>query len=202
MQVGMQAFPIVAAAQLLILLPPSAFWTAAAGVGYGALYSANCLGIRTYLEVCHSALCITFNSAKTECRREREGERDIDITSALQGAGISRVVSSYGIPEVSSLQIPACIASPLGRLARHALGDSRDAGRSAQVVVDPAEHPRGYTGGQGRAVHAAAVHVPAGAVASREAVEQLTNMGFTEARARSALELCDNNVQAAASLLL
>ncbi|CAK0762429.1 hypothetical protein CVIRNUC_002956 [Coccomyxa viridis] len=147
-QLTEKVFPIVAAAQLLIILPPSALWTAAAGVGYGALYSANCLGIRRHLK------------------------------------------------------IPACIASPLGRLARRALGDSITPGRSAQVVMDSAERPRAYSGGQGPAVHATAVQMPAGVVASREALEQLTNMGFTEARARTALEQCDNNVQAAASLLL
>ena len=184
MQAGLQVFPIVAAAQLLIIVPPSALWTAAAGVGYGALYSANCLGIRRHLKVCHLALSMTFDSAGMEYR-QWEG-----------------VVSSCGMSELSSLQIPACIASPLGRLARRALGDFIPSGRSAQVVMDSAERPRAYSGGQGPAVHATAVQMPAGVVASREALEQLTNMGFTEARARTALEQCDNNVQAAASLLL
>ena len=100
------------------------------------------------------------------------------------------------------MQIPACIACPLRRLAMHALGNSRNSARSAQAVIDPAERPRWYSGGQGPAVRATAVRMPAGAVASREALEQLTNMGFTEARARSALEQCNDNVQAAASLLL
>ena len=42
----------------------------------------------------------------------------------------------------------------------------------------------------------------AGTMVSREGVQQLTAMGFSEAEARSALELNDNNVQAAASSLL
>ena len=75
MQVGVQAFPIVAAAQLLIILPPSAFWTAAAGIGYGALYSANCLGIRGHLKVRQLALCITTRLAKSKYKAlEKSGQ--------------------------------------------------------------------------------------------------------------------------------
>ena len=80
MQVVMQVFPIVAAAQLLIMMPPTAFWTAAAGVGYGALYSANCLGIRRHLKVCQLALCITFVNAETKDKaQERSGHLLWDI---------------------------------------------------------------------------------------------------------------------------
>ena len=52
------------------------------------------------------------------------------------------------------------------------------------------------------AVRPSAARAGGAVVVSREGVEQLTAMGFSEAQARSALEQCNNNVQAAASSLL
>ena len=78
------------------------------------------------------------------------------------------------------------------------------ADQAQRTVVQPPMHARhGRHGGtQEPLAHAPAGQAGAGTVASREGVLQLTAMGFSEAEARSALEQCNNNIQAAASSLL
>ena len=93
--------------------------------------------------------------------------------------------------------MPGWIAVPVGRLGGYLLG----ADRAHRAMVQPAAHPRRYGGAQAPAAPPAG-RIGGGIVALREGVEQLTAMGFSEAEARAALEQSDNNVQAAASLLL
>lgn len=92
-------------------------------------------------------------------------------------------------------QAPGFIAGPVGGL----VGRVRPADQWRRMVA-PAAHPR--RGAREPAVRPPALRTGGGVVASREGVERLTAMGFSEGEARSALEQCDNNVQAAASLLL
>ena len=101
---------------------------------------------------------------------------------------------------IAAEQVPALIAGPFGRLGRYMLV----ADQAHRTVVQPPVQPRHRRHGGIREPSAPlpARQTGAGTVASREGVQQLTAMGFSEAEARSALEQCDNNVQAAASSLL
>ena len=78
------------------------------------------------------------------------------------------------------------------------------ADQAQRTVVQPPALPRHGRHGaaQEPLTHPHAGQTGAGIVASREGVQQLTAMGFSEAEARSALQRCNNNVQDAASSLL
>ena len=182
------------------------------GVLLGVAYHANAMGMRSWkaslftMQVSNRA---PTNPQSHQLKFSILGDRE--ETSVLQTSILESEKSDIVIFAARLLrgqlfqrwqcvlQIPGPVSAGFGRVLGPLLQDRQ----SQRTLVRPVQtDSRSPTMGSLQRPMGQRSRPAAAVTASREAVEQLVAMGFSEVDARSALERSNNDVQAATSLLL